>query len=400
MTSSAPSTSPAPSPAVSSAASSRSHAALADIPAHVPLAVQIRGGAIEGVHYGSVAATDARGALLWAAGTASTPVFPRSALKPLQAVAMVRAGLALPDPLLALAAASHSGAAMHRDGARRILALHCLDESALANTPDLPYGVREREEWLASGGHADRVCQNCSGKHAAMVSVCALNDWPLAGYLDPSHPLQRLIAESIAELTGEAPALWTTDGCGTPLPALSLTGMARAYGRLARAASGQSATASDDPASYDPVGDDPASDGPDGRRDEDAGRAGAVVRGGGTDAEAAVARAMVRHPDMVSGEGRDVAVLARAVTGAVVKDGFEGIQLVGLPDGRAVALKVSDGSDRARMPITVRALAALGVPEASGGGPLSGLAGPAVLGGGHQVGVLTALDGVFPAHVA
>ncbi|MDQ4490622.1 asparaginase [Sinomonas sp. ASV486] len=327
--------------------------AVADFPAHVPLAAQTRGGMIEGVHYGSVAATDADGVLLWAAGAATAPVFPRSALKPLQAVAMVRAGLALPDELLALAAASHSGAAMHRDGARRILSLNGLDESVLANTEDLPYGIREREEWLAGGGHADRVCQNCSGKHAAMVSVCVLNDWPLEGYLDPGHPLQQLIAATVEELTGEVPSLWTTDGCGTPLPAVSLAGMARSYGRLARAA-------------------------------------------GGT-AEAAVARAMTTHPEMVAGADRDVTLLMRALPGTVAKDGFEGIQLVGLPDGRGLAIKISDGGDRARLPITVRALAALDVPEAAPDGPLAALATRPVLGGGRQVGVFAALDGAFPA---
>ncbi|GAB3284285.1 asparaginase [Sinomonas notoginsengisoli] len=351
----------------------------------MPLAAQIRGGAVEGVHYGSVAATDAAGGLLWAAGTATEPVFPRSALKPLQAVAMVRAGLTLPDPLLALAAASHSGAAVHRDGARRILALHGLDESVLANTRDLPYGVQEREAWLAAGRSADRVCQNCSGKHAAMVAVCALNDWPLAGYLEPSHPLQRQIAETVAELTGEVPALWTTDGCGTPLPALSLTGIARAYGRLARAATGDERDSA--------VGQD---DG--GFRVCDGSRKCAVEHGKGSQAaEAAVARAMMRHPEMVAGEGRDVTILMRTVPGAVAKDGFEGVQLVGLPDGRAVAIKIADGGDRTRMPITVRALAALGIPEAAEDGPLAELARPAILGGGRQVGVLTALDDAFPA---
>lgn len=344
-------TSSAPSSTHSSAAS----AGAAALPVHVPLAVQLRGGAVEGVHYGTVAATDAEGALLWGAGSPEAPFFPRSALKPLQAVALVRAGLSLPAELLALAAASHSGGPAHREGTRRILSLHGLDEAVLANTTDLPYGVREREEWIAAGGHADRVCQNCSGKHAAMAAVCTLNDWPTAGYLAPTHPLQRLVAETVAELTGEEPAGWTTDGCGTPLPALSLIGMARAYGRIARAA----------------------------------------AEGSGSP-EAAVGRAMSLHPEMVAGDGRDVTAFMRAVPGAVAKDGFEGVQLVGLPDGRAVGVKVSDGGDRARMPIAVRALAALGLPEAGEGGPLAALATQPVLGGGRAVGVLTALDGALP----
>ena len=187
-----------PSPALPEAA--RHPAGPGSLPAHVPLAAQWRGDLIESVHYGSVAATaspDDGGRLLWAAGDLG-PFYPRSALKPLQAVALVRAGLRVPDELLALAAASHSGGPEHRDGALRILQLHGLEASVLANTRDLPYGTAEREAWLRASGEPDQLCQNCSGKHAAMAAVCTLNGWPVAGYLDPSHPLQRLVAETIA----------------------------------------------------------------------------------------------------------------------------------------------------------------------------------------------------------
>lgn len=356
-------------PFLTASAMSDAHLSPADLaslvsglPAHVPLAAQIRGQLVEAIHFGSVAATGRDGRLLWGAGDASAPFYPRSALKPLQTVALVRAGLDLPQELLALAAASHSGGPAHREGARRILALHDLDEYALANTRDLPYGAEEREAWLRAGGTPDRVCQNCSGKHAAMAATCVLNGWPVDGYLDPKHPLQRLVAEVVAELTGDEPAVWSTDGCGTPLPAVTLAGMARAYGRLARAAE-SSPTA-------------------------DAGTA--------SGAEAAVARAMAAHPEMVAGEGRDVTALMRLLPGSVAKDGFEGVQLVGLPDGRGVAVKISDGGDRARMPIAVRALAALGVPEAAENGALAALATVPVLGGGQPVGAIRALDDPFP----
>ena len=91
---------------------------------------------------------------------------------------------------------------------------------------------------------------------------------------------------------------------------------------------------------------------------------------------------------MVAGDGRDVTALMRLLPGAVAKDGFEGVQLVGLPDGSAVAVKISDGGDRARMPATVRLLEALGVDIE----PLAGIATAPVLGGGHQVGQLLATD--------
>ncbi|MNR45806.1 L-asparaginase II [compost metagenome] len=95
---------------------------------------------------------------------------------------------------------------------------------------------------------------------------------------------------------------------------------------------------------------------------------------------------MQQHPEMVAGEGRDVTELMRLLPGAVAKDGFEGVQLVGLADGRSVGVKISDGGDRARMPATVKLLEALGVDTA----PLAALATAPVLGGGRQVGLLQA----------
>jgi L-asparaginase II len=323
------------------------------LPQHAPLVAAVRSGMVESIHYGSGIALHADGSAAATAGDAEAPFYPRSSLKPLQAVAMVRAGLDLPADLLALAAASHSGDNLHRDGARRILELHGLDDAALENSTDLPYGTAEREEWLRNGGSATRLTQNCSGKHAAMAATCVINGWPVQGYLHPGHPLQQLVAATITELTGEEPAAVSTDGCGTPLFAHSLRGMAGAFGKIAAAA----ARATDD------GGDAPG-------------------------AEAAVGLAMQQHPHMVAGERRDVTELMRLLPGSVAKDGFEGVQLVGLADGGAVAVKISDGGDRARMPATVRLLAALGVDT----GALESIATAPVLGGGLPVGLLQATD--------
>ncbi|MBD1542625.1 asparaginase [Arthrobacter sp. IA7] len=341
-----------PSPAMPASHSlSAPPAPAAILPRHEPLAVQTRDGLVESVHYGSLIATTPDGHTLLSAGEPHAAFYPRSSLKPLQSVAMVRAGLDLPADLLALTAASHSGAARHLDGASRILELHGLTPASLENSTDLPYGVREREEWLRDGGRPTQLAQNCSGKHAAMAATCVINGWPVQGYLDPSHPLQRLVAETVTDLTGEEPAGVSTDGCGTPLFAFTLAGMARAFGRLASAELADGASAPESP-------------------------------------EAAVAHSMRRHPEMVAGEGRDVTELMRLLPGALAKDGFEGVQLVGLPDGRAVAVKISDGGDRARMPVTVRALEALDVDTSA----LAGIATGAVLGGGRQVGLLQAAD--------
>ncbi|TLM73863.1 asparaginase [Pseudarthrobacter sp. NamB4] len=349
-----------PSPALSAA-----HApapAVPALPQHTPLVAAIRDGLVESVHYGSALALAADGTAVAAAGDPLAPFYPRSSLKPLQTVAMVRAGLELPAGLLALAAASHSGAAEHRQRALRILELHGLSVSDFENSSDLPYGTAEREEWLRNGGGATQLTQNCSGKHAAMAATCVINGWPVKGYLDPSHPLQKIVKTTVTELTGEEPLALSTDGCGTPLFALTLRGMARAFGLIAQAAGSAGK--------------------------HDGGGLGAPT------AEAAVGLAMQRHPEMVAGEGRDVTELMRLLPGSVAKDGFEGVQLVGLGDGSAVAVKISDGGDRARMPATIRLLEALAT--ASGNGidtaPLAGIGTAPVLGGGHPVGLLQPLE--------
>jgi len=330
----------------------------ASLPQHAPLVLATRDGLVESVHYGSAIATAADGSTLATAGDPLAPFYPRSSLKPLQAVAMVRAGLSLPADLLALAAASHSGGAKHRDGTQRILSMHGLTAGDLENSTDLPYGTTEREDWLRSGFHATQLAQNCSGKHAAMAATCLINGWPVKGYLDPSHPLQQLVAATITELTDEEPFARSTDGCGTPLFALTLRGMARAFGRIAFAAGHVTARTPD--------------------------HAGTVM----PSAEAAVGLAIRQHPDMVAGECRDVTDLMRLLPGSVAKDGFEGVQLVGLTDGRAAAVKISDGGDRARMPATVRLLEALGVDIE----PLAGIGTAPVVGGGHKVGLLQPTD--------
>ncbi|OJV58017.1 MAG: asparaginase [Cellulomonas sp. 73-145] len=299
-----------------------------------------RGELVESVHRGSFCIADAGGRALVDAGPVDAPVFPRSTLKPLQLAAMLRSGLELPEELLALGASSHSGAAVHRDGVRRILALHGHDETALRNVAALPLGEPEREEWLRAGHGPVPVCQDCSGKHAAMVATCVVNGWSVDDYLSLDHPLQQAIERTVTELTGEQPASVSVDGCGAPLFAVSLRGVATAYARLATAAEGT--------------------------------------------AEGRVAAAMRRFPELVGGEGRDVTQLMRAVPGLVAKDGAEGVEALALPNGTGVAIKVADGSDRARLPVALAVLESLGVDQAA----LRTVPVPPVLGGGVPVGRL------------
>lgn len=280
-----------------------------------PLVEVVRSGFVEGRHHGSVVALDADGSVAWSVGDVESQILPRSANKPLQALAMLGLGLDLPPELLALACASHSAEQMHLDGVRRILADAGLAEMALGNVADYPLAPEVKEAWIRAGGKPTKLVQCCSGKHAAMLATCVARDWQLSGYFEPDHPLQLGIQHRFETLTGE-PAQVAVDGCGAPVLSASLVGLARGYQLIATATDG------------------------------DAWR---------------VAEAIRQHPEMVSGTTRDECHLLRAIPGAIGKFGAEAVYAVALPDGRAVALKIDDGGDRARPVVMAAALARLGI---------------------------------------
>lgn len=280
-----------------------------------PVAVEVvRGGILECVHRARVAITAPGVTPLATLGAAEVLMYPRSSLKPLQAVAMLRMGCDLDGRLLALAGATHSGEPFHRAGVREILHGCGLDEQTLQNTPDLPLGEDARDAWLASGRRAEPIAQNCSGKHAAMLRTCVRAGLEMASYRDPEHPLQQQVAATIAELTGHA-ALPTIDGCGAPLFATTLTGLAAAFGHLAAAQEG---------------------------------------------AERQVADAFRSHPEYASGTGRLDLALHQRVPGLVCKVGAEGCMAVGLSDGTGIAVKIDDGATRAVGPLVAAILTRLG----------------------------------------
>ncbi|WP_447006560.1 asparaginase [Saccharothrix isguenensis] len=284
--------------------------------AHELVAEVWRGEFLESVHHGSVIAVDGSGREVFAVGRPHDTTYPRSSNKPIQTLAMLRHGLDLDGELLALACASHSGEDFHIEGVHRILERHGLDETSLQCTPDLPIGEDALKAHLAAGRTKAPKYMNCSGKHAAMLATCVVNDWSTHDYLDPTHPLQRAVRDTLEELAGERIGAEGVDGCGAPLFGISLTGLARAFSTLAR-----------------------ATDGPQQR----------------------IAQAMNRHPEWVGGTNRDVTKLMRAIPGAVAKDGAEGVYAIGLPTGEAVACKIADGSSRARAVVLVAALRRLGV---------------------------------------
>jgi L-asparaginase II len=308
------------------------------VPADADLVEVVRSGVVESVHRGSVLVLGPDGEPLLAVGDPTASFFPRSSNKPLQAVGLLRAGAQLEPPALALAAASHSGEPEHVGRIRDLLSKNGLPESALVCPPALPLDEDAAAALLAAGGGKARIFMNCSGKHTAMLLTCLVNGWPLDGYAQPDHPLQLTIRATVEELAGERVRSIGVDGCGAPVLGLSLGGLAHAYRRLVTAEPGSP--------------------------------------------ERAVTDAMRAHPDLVGGTGRDVTVLMQGVPGLLAKDGAEGVYAAALPSGAAVVVKISDGGQRARMPVLVAALRRLGVRAPV----LDELAEPSVLGGQQRVG--------------
>jgi L-asparaginase II len=200
----------------------------------LPVVAEVdRSGFVESTHRGAVLAVRADGSVAYQAGPADLAFYPRSALKPLQAVAMVRAGLDVTDEQLALVAASHSGEPEHVAVARSILASAGLSEADLGNVPSLPLDQDAATAVVCGGGGPERIYQNCSGKHAGMLATTVAAGWPRAAYRAPDHPLQRVICSTIEELAGEPVTATGVDGCGAPAFAVTIRGVARAFAALA-----------------------------------------------------------------------------------------------------------------------------------------------------------------------
>lgn len=202
------------------------------LPQHQPLVIMTRGNHTESVHNGSLVILDNSGSLTLTLGQPDAPMYPRSALKPLQTLAMMRMGFQGPDTHIALASASHSGETIHLDTVRAMLTAAGLTEEHLRNTPDLPFGTAAHKQAIENRLQPTRLMQNCSGKHAAMLATARHNNWDLENYLDPAHPLQQGIAATIEEVTGEPIHSTTIDGCGAPLFRISLTALARGFHHL------------------------------------------------------------------------------------------------------------------------------------------------------------------------
>ncbi len=196
-----------------------------------PLAALTRGGLNESFHHGLAALIDPTGSVLEAHGNIEKPMYPRSALKPVQALVMRELGLNLSGEELVLSMASHLGTAGHIDVVDRILKSFELTRSDLLCPRAFPGNPKARAE----SNEMSRVAMNCSGKHASFLATCRLNGWDLKTYLDPNHPLQQKMLAKTEELAGEMVAKVTIDGCGAPLFATSTLGLAKAISGFSKA---------------------------------------------------------------------------------------------------------------------------------------------------------------------
>lgn len=315
----------------------------------VELAVVERSGFVESRHAGIAIVLAPDGTVGEKLGDVSALVLPRSSLKPLQALACMTAGAPLEAERLALSTASHSGTDRHVAVVRDILNSAGLDEDALGCPPAWPDDRATRDELVRELGSPSRIRMNCSGKHAAMLAACVASEWDTAGYLDINHPLQMHIREVIERLTGEKLSATAVDGCGAPVYALTLFGLARAIHRV-----GTASTTS-------PF---------------------ALHRSAG-----ALVRAVRAAPWTIDGPGRaDTIAIERL--GVFAKGGAEGVMVMVAPDGTTVALKMLDGSGRAATVVALRLLERAGALTASDVADTVSSLPLSVHGGGSVVGAI------------
>jgi L-asparaginase II len=275
-----------------------------------------RGKQVESRHRGAACVVDVGGDIVGRWGDVDAPIFPRSAVKPLQALPLVESGaadrFAVSDAELALACASHAGTAEHVRAVALWLARLGLDGGALACGPHPPLAETAARELLLAGEPPSSLHNNCSGKHAGMLTVALDRGLPTGGYEHSGHPVQRAVGAALAETGGfdldGAPV--ATDGCGVPTLAMPLRALALAFSRFGV------------PAGLGPV------------------RAQACRR---------LAAAFIRHPRMISGDGRFDTTVNQATSGRVlVKGGAEGVAAACIPAlGLGLAVKIDDGSKRA-----------------------------------------------------
>ena len=278
------------------------------------LAKVTRGDLVESLHLGHLIVLNADGSTYLSKGSPKLPIYPRSAIKSLQAAAMLKAGLKVEENELAIICASHSGSQSHIDLVTEMLTSRGISTSQLKNAFDKPLGEKEKIAWGEKP--ASQLAQNCSGKHAGMLITCQQNGWDMKTYLDLNHPLQAAIKNEIEALAGEKVSAVSVDGCGAPLFAISLSGLAKAVSNLVQSKD---------------------------------------------DLYQQIVLACTKYPELVAGDGRLTTRMMKAVPGLFMKEGAEGVQVCALSDGRVIAIKIIDGSWRPVAPIIMEIFKRWGV---------------------------------------
>jgi L-asparaginase II len=285
-----------------------------------------RGDRIESRHRGALAVAVPDGRLLLAFGDVETPVYPRSAVKALQALPLVEGGaaeaFALDDEELAVACASHSGDDVHLRAVQRLLAKAGLEEGALACGAHWPISEVTTRSLIQDGERPRAIHNNCSGKHAGMLAAAAHLGLPTHGYERPRHPLQAMIARILSETCEVKLEAMGIDGCSLPTFAMPLRALASGFARFG---TGQALPPE---------------------------RSRAARR---------LMRACFGAPELVAGKDRlDTTVLRGLPDMAFTKAGAEGMHCAALPElGVGLALKVDDGAKRGAEYLLAYVLAAL-----------------------------------------
>ncbi len=298
-----------------------------------PVLVEVtRGNLVESSHCGAAAVVDADGAAVLALGNVMTPVFPRSAIKALQALVLVEAGGAdrfgLGDEELALACASHGGEPAHVAGVERMLRASGLGASVLACGTHWPLHQPSAHALARGGGTASALHNNCSGKHAGFLCAACAMEAGAGGYVEASHPVQREVKAVLETMGGAAipDERRATDGCSVPTWAMPLADLARAFARFATG------------------------------RGLEAARAAGAQR---------LRAACAAKPWFVAGTGRfDSELMQHFGARVFVKGGAEGVHCGALPElGYGIAVKCDDGHGRAAEVMTAALIARLLPPD-------------------------------------
>ncbi|MEM9549594.1 MAG: asparaginase [Pseudomonadota bacterium] len=298
--------------------------------APVPMVEIWRGALLESAHLGHAVICDETGQIVAAWGDPQAVIYPRSSAKMIQALPLLTSGAAdahgLTPEHLALACASHNGAAIHTDRVRNWITTLDLEDDAFRCGPQMPDDPDAMRDLIRRDAAPCQMHNNCSGKHAGFLT---LTRHVGAGpeYIDIDHPVQVASKAAFEDATGEDSPTWGIDGCSAPNFATTVAGLARAMAWFASA----------------------------GRRNDLASQSAARL-----------VEAMVTHPDLVAGEGRACTALMRAMNGKVaVKTGAEAVFVAILPEKRlGVALKIADGATRASECAIAALLVQLGVLKA------------------------------------